>query len=148
MKIPDMYGKANEMYSGRNELSKKNKYYISKYRFLELKYFCLQYPEFKSKYEAVTYYPSYKLNCEIHTHHAIDHIFNIVEEREQFRKKMDIIEQSCIAADPDIYPWILKSVTQGISFQNLWDIPCCKDTFYDRYHKFFWLLSQKLQGFL
>ena len=143
-----MYGKVNEMYSGRNELSKKNKYYISKYRFLELKYFCLQYPEFKSKYEAVTYYPSYKLNYEVHTHHTIDHIFNIVEEREQFRKKMDIIEQSCIAADPDIYPWILKSVTQGISFQNLWDIPCCKDTFYDRYHKFFWLLSQKLQGFL
>ena len=31
----------------RNEISVKNKYYISKHRYLELKHFCLQYPEWK-----------------------------------------------------------------------------------------------------
>lgn len=31
----------------RAEVSKRNKYYISKHRYYELKHFCLQYPEWK-----------------------------------------------------------------------------------------------------
>ena len=31
----------------RSELSPKNKYYIDKHRYYELKHFCLQYPEWK-----------------------------------------------------------------------------------------------------
>ena len=34
----------------RNEISKKNKWYIGKHRYLELKHFCLQYPEWKEEY--------------------------------------------------------------------------------------------------
>ena len=37
----------------RPELSKKNKYWIDKNRFYELKYFCLQYPLWKKTYEAL-----------------------------------------------------------------------------------------------
>ena len=136
------------MYSGRNELSKKNKYYLSKYRFLELKYFCLQYNEFKSRYNAITYYPSCRIG-DIGTRYNIsDQVLHTVEERDLYRQKIEAIEQSCIAADPDIYSWLLRAVTQGIGYQYLIGIPCCKDTFYDRYHKFFWILSQKLQGLL
>lgn len=34
----------------RSELSPKNKYYIAKHRYYELKHFCLQYPEWKQTY--------------------------------------------------------------------------------------------------
>lgn len=34
----------------RAELSTKNKYYIDKHRYYELKHFCLQYPEWKRTY--------------------------------------------------------------------------------------------------
>ena len=34
----------------RPVLSKRNKYYISKHRYYELKHFCLQYPEWKEEY--------------------------------------------------------------------------------------------------
>lgn len=34
----------------RPELSTKNKYYIDKHRYYELKHFCLQYPEWKKAY--------------------------------------------------------------------------------------------------
>ncbi len=34
----------------RSELSPKNKYYIDKHRYYELKHFCLQYPEWKQTY--------------------------------------------------------------------------------------------------
>lgn len=37
----------------RPELSKKNKYWIDKNRFYELKYFCLQYPLWKHAYNAL-----------------------------------------------------------------------------------------------
>lgn len=148
MKILVTYGKVKSMYSGRNELSKKNKYHISKYRFLELKYFCLQYDEFKSKYNAITYYSSYQMICAGNRYNTSDRVLCTVEERDLYRQKMEVIEQSCVAADPDIYSWLLRSVTQGIGYQYLIGIPCCKDTFYDRYHKFFWILSQKLQGLL
>ena len=34
----------------RPELSKKNKYWIPRHRYYELKHFCLQYPEWKEQY--------------------------------------------------------------------------------------------------
>ena len=34
----------------RSELSSKNKHYIDKHRYYELKHFCLQYPEWKRAY--------------------------------------------------------------------------------------------------
>lgn len=148
MKIRGTYGKVKNMYSGRNELSKKNKYFISKYRFLELKYFCLQYDEFKSKYNAITYYSACRVTGICSKCNSTDQVLHTVEERDLYRSKMEVIEQACVAADPEIYPWLLKAVTQGVAYQYLIDIPCCRDTFYDRYHKFFWILSQKLQGLL
>ena len=36
----------------RSELSPKNKYYIDKHRYYELKHFCLQYTEWKKSYSA------------------------------------------------------------------------------------------------
>lgn len=36
----------------RPELSRNNKYWISKHRYYELKHFCLQYPLWKSAYAA------------------------------------------------------------------------------------------------
>jgi hypothetical protein len=48
-------------------------------------------------------------------------------------------------ADKDLYLYLLKAVTEGLSYTHLktkLDIPCGKDMYYDRYRKFFWLLSE------
>ena len=37
----------------KNELSGKNKYHLSKHRYLELKHFCLQYPEWKKRLKEI-----------------------------------------------------------------------------------------------
>lgn len=65
-------------------------------------------------------------------------------KRASMRARMKMIEQAAIAADPDIYAFIFKSVTQGISYEKLVasGIPCGRDYFYDRYRKFFWILDQ------
>ena len=43
----------------RPELSKKNRYWISKARYYELKHFCLQYPGWRKAYsELIDMFPS------------------------------------------------------------------------------------------
>ena len=37
----------------RAELSKKNKYWIERHRYYELKHFCMQYPIWKKVYSAI-----------------------------------------------------------------------------------------------
>lgn len=56
---------------------------------------------------------------------------------------MEMVEQAAIGADPDIYSYILRCVTSGISYDKMVasGIPCSRDYFYDRYRKFFWILD-------
>jgi hypothetical protein len=127
----------------RAEVSKDNKYYISKHRFYELKHFCLQYPEWKAKY---TEYNSLVTNTTgIRSGDISDPVSYAAEHREKYFHLMQMVEQTCIAADADIYQWLLKAVAYGVSYTALkmeYDIPCGKDMFYDRYRKFFWLLDK------
>lgn len=47
-------------------------------------------------------------------------------------------------ADQVLYNYILKAVTEELSYTYLKSklkIPCGKDMYYDRYRRFFWLLS-------
>lgn len=65
--------------------------------------------------------------------------------------KMQLVEETAICTDRELYSYILAAVTEGRSYtylRGVKGIPCGKDYFYERYRKFFWLLSksQKLQG--
>lgn len=56
-----------------------------------------------------------------------------------------MVKQAAIDADPDLYPYILKAVTEELSFTYLKtkpNIPCGKDMYYDRFRRFFWLLDK------
>lgn len=58
---------------------------------------------------------------------------------------MKLVEQTAIATDGDLYSYILKAVTEGVSYDHLkarLDIPCCKDAYYNLYRRFFWLLNK------
>lgn len=96
----------------RAQISEKNKYYIDKHRHYELKHFCLQYPNWK---------------------------------KARYSKRVELIEQVAKDADKYLWQYILKAVTEGLSYTYLrtkLDIPCGKDMYYDRYRRFFWLLSE------
>ena len=46
--------------------------------------------------------------------------------------------------DPGLMEYILRAVVGGYGYESLrtkYDIPCSKDTYYDLYRRFFWLLS-------
>lgn len=131
----------------RPEISKKNKYWIDKHRHYELKHFCLQYPTWRRAYLDC-------LDCDI----SISMIDGAKQQagvydptsaraitRAYYSNRMAMIEQ--VAKDADKYLWhyILRAVTEGLSYTYLktrLDIPCGKDMYYDRYRRFFWLLSE------
>lgn len=132
--------------SVRPELSKTNKYWVSKNRFYELKYFCLQYPVWKKQYEEI----DGLYGCTIDSVYSrlntpSDPTAKTVEVRSKYLERMEVIEQAAIEADPYLASYILKAVTEGLSYTYLkarLEIPCGRDMYYDRYRRFFWLLDQ------
>ena len=127
----------------RAELSNKSKWHISKERYYELKHFCLQYPEWKRKLIDIQY-------TAISRQLSIDKMFtNPTEqraiEREVYISNMSKVEQACKEADEELADYILLSLAWGKTFtylQTIKSIPCCKDVFYDRYRKAFWVLDK------
>lgn len=128
------------------ELSKKNKYWVDKNRYYELKYFCLQYPLWKRAYEELD--PVRISSCElVRTSEGTlrDPVALCAAEREVYLNRMCQIEKAARNADPYLSSYILKAVTEGHTYDYLYsrlEIPCSRGTYYDRYRKFFWLLDQ------
>lgn len=134
----------------RPEVSKKNRYWISKPRYYELKHFCLQYPNWRKAYSELVEYGVVVSNItnEFRTNTVSDPTAKLAIMKMNFMDKIEMIEKTAMEADPYLYSYILKAVTEGRSYVYLksrLDIPCSRDTYYDRYRKFFWLLSQRRQ---
>lgn len=129
----------------RSEISKKNKYYISKHRYLELKHFCLQYHEWRKalKYLNATDIPALKMN-EIKSGNQSDITATLAVKKAYLKNCIDIVTTTAAQADNEIGDYIFKAVTEGYSFNYLkmkYDIPCGRDMYYNRYRRFFWLLN-------
>lgn len=131
----------------RAEISEKNKYWIDKHRHYELKHFCLQYPSWKKAYldfdnvsiplSMIDSMPTSNLPGDPTAKRAI--------MKAHYLEKMELIEQIAKEADRYLYKYILKAVTENLSYTYLksrLDIPCGRDMYYDRYRRFFWLLSE------
>jgi hypothetical protein len=131
----------------RPEISENSKYWIDKHRYYELKHLCLQYPVWKSAYVAfdnpniplstIDKAPTSNLPGDPTAKRAMMKAF--------YSEKMDLIERTAKEADRYLHDYILKAVTEGLSYTYLktkLDIPCGRDMYYDRYRRFFWLLSE------
>lgn len=131
----------------RANLSKKNKYYVEKHRYYELKHFCLQYPDWKKMYLNLNGIHLRKSEVRTsETNDIYDPTHDIAEKRERYRKKMELVEQTAMASSPELVYYLMKGVTEELSYNLLktrFDIPCSKDTYYEAYRRFFWLLDQR-----
>lgn len=131
----------------RPELSTKNKYWIDKHRYYELKHFCLQYNDWKKAYmaccESIIFVSRFEKLPSGNT--PGDLTAKYAMRRAQYGDRIKKIEAAAKEADEFLYPYILKAVTEGLSYTYLkskLEIPCGRDMYYDRYRKFFWLLSE------
>ena len=130
-------------------LLSEKKYNISKHRFRELYYFCLQYQEWldelKYKTDDVS---SVGITNMPTSHNTNSNVERLALRRAQLEEKCKILEQTAIETDETLYQYIIKAVTnEGVSYNYLkmvMNIPCCKNVWYDRRRKFYYLLSQKI----
>lgn len=131
----------------RTELSKNNKYYISKHRRLELTHFCLQYDEWEKDIKKNKYYPDTNLKKATSSNREVkDMTSSLAIKIEELGRNIKMIKETCYEADSEICDWIFLGVTKGYSFEKLktvYEIPCEKAMYYDRLKKFFYLLDKK-----
>lgn len=131
----------------RPEISKKNKYWISKHRYYELRHFCLQYPDWKkaySKLELEVSAGTSKIESVGRTSDISDPTARLAILQSECFRKIEMIEKAAVMADEELSLYILKAVTEATPvtyLQTVMGMPCSRDTFYDRYRKFFWILS-------
>lgn len=132
------------------ELSKKNRYWISKHRYYELKHFCLQYKEWKTMYLSLSepYHTSASSDGSRRVE-WVDSTANAVLKRDYYLTRMRLVEEVSKITDPSLSDYLFKGVTSDVGFtylKNVMDIPCGKDMYYDRYRRFFWILDSKLRS--
>lgn len=126
----------------------RNKYNISSNRFRELYYFCLQYNEWRDelKYKTDTI-AGQEISDLPGAHSCSDGTSKLAMRRMELERNCRLIEKTAIEADAEIYQYLIKAATnENISFHYLktvMDMPCERDTYYDRRRKFYWILSQK-----
>lgn len=131
----------------RPKISEKNKYYIDKHRYYELKHFCLQYNEWRKAYascnEAIIFASKFERTPASNVPSDITAKYGMM--RAHYDRRIKLIENTAREADEFLYPYILRAVTEELSYTYLktkLEIPCGRDMYYDRYRKFFWLLSE------
>lgn len=131
----------------RAEISIKNRYWIDKHRHYELKHFCLQYPEWKRAYANFSdiSMPLSMIERVSTSNLPGDPTAKRAVMKAYYLEKIKLIEEIAREADQYLYEYIIKAVTENLSYTYLkskLDIPCGKDMYYDRYRRFFWLLSE------
>lgn len=119
---------------------KLDKYNISPEKYRELKYFCKQYEEKKANIQ----YGITAINQD--KSGASDGIGSPTEAQalrnERYLKEVELIEQTAIEVDSELKEYIIKAVTQDLTYEYL-NVPCGRRQFYTKRRQFFYLLSQK-----
>lgn len=130
----------------RAELSKKNKYWMERDRYYELKHFCMQYPRWKEAYNILCNdLQSTNINNMGIKGSGYDSTSESAILAMSYSNKIRMVEDAAKETDTELCDYILKAVTLNIPFTTLkmmYDIPCGKDMFYDRYRKFFYILDK------
>ena len=128
----------------RHKLSKKNPYRLeSRYREYELIYFCLQYPEWKRKLSTLSVHGTEDEWSDPTGEEAV--------ERAILSAKIDMVEKAVRDAAGDLYIFLLKGVTENLSYTNLktyHNMPCSSERYFRLRHKVYYLLSQEKQRVL
>ena len=128
----------------RPEISSGNKYWISRHRYYELKHFCLQYPEWVKLKTYILESGSSGTIMVRKDRRVVDNTATKAMLISKLNMKMGLIRKAAYEADPDLAEYIFTAVTEGKSFAYLKtysEMPCERDMYYDRYRKFFYILS-------
>ena len=126
-------------------LSPRNEFYISRHRTMELEHFCRQYKEWQQKLNDISFFTG-PPDVVIYDTNTGDPVGTLVELRERYFHNIERVITSASESDSVLAPYILKAVTEGMSYDQLRasnDVPCNQKEFYKLRRKFFYILSLK-----
>ena len=117
-------------------------YNISRAKYNELKYFCMQYEEKKREL-----HKGYGLNAIVNDGLPKGNLPGNPVEGQAIRNAVlqadvDLIEHTAMEAGADVYQWLIKNVTEGVPYEWL-NVPSGRRQFYETRRYFFFLLAQK-----
>ena len=111
------------------------KYNIDRYQYRELKYFCLQYRRKKQQ-------ASFLLKTVCKYGENRDNKLT-----EQLIQDCQLIEQSAVEADPELYQYIIEGTTQEDcpywALQTRYNMPCGKCRYENARRRFYYILAVK-----
>lgn len=123
----------------------RNEYYVPHHRFMELKYFCLQYDYWKERIEEIDGFPTANFSGEKNLKNISNPVLHTVERREEYQHNIDLIDEAVKLADESIYGYLIAAITKGVSYYGLrcyQGMPSCKEKYYIAYRKFFFILDK------
>ena len=132
-----------EVYMSNKRDLKLEDFGISLSRYRELYYFCQQYREKKDalqrcyniKSEPASSMPK---NPKMLTDSGKQHN----DKAKKLSRDIHLIEKTAQEAVGELFPFLLKNVTEDISYEHM-GVPCGRRQFYFMRRKFFCLLNQK-----
>ena len=127
---------------------KRGEWKLSKHAFYTAYHYALQYPEWKDMYYSI-------VDLSSSGNDGMPHASGVSNPTESkglkalgLSEKIKMIEDTAKEAGEDLYPWLLKGVTnEGITYNYLrmiMRIPCGKNQYYDKRRKFYALLCDKI----
>lgn len=129
----------------RPEITTKSNYWISKHRYYELKHFCLQYIEWKATYAELDGMEGGDMIRDSKSTNIGNPVERVMDRRLYLSDRINLIETAALEAGSELNTYVLKAVTEGLSYDILkarFNIPCCRNVYYDIYRRFFWLLDK------
>lgn len=131
------------------ELSRKNPYFLPKYRYLELKNFCFQYNDWKRALARLDGWRAQEgdMGGIVKSNVPSDPTAREGTLRAYYSQHIELIDRCIAKIEPALQTYIRKGVTEGLSYRSLSErgCPCGSQMYYDFYRKFFWLLSIERQ---
>lgn len=134
----------------RPELSERNKWYLSKHRYYELKHFCLQYPDWQKTIS------DFEQNCitagitqeHINAGRYPNKVADLAIYLSPLQDKIEMIKKAAYEAcgHQFWYTILLEAVTENQSYDVLEArtsiMPVSRNEWYILYRKFFWCLDK------
>ena len=134
----------------RPELSDKNRWWIGKHRFYELKHFCLQYPDWIGMLAEIDGLPARSMAGQerIDEGQTGDPTAKYAQARAYLSARIDIVKRAAFEACEHQfwYIFLIEAVTTGASYDVLEAqkgiMPVSRAEWYIVYRKFFWYLDK------
>ncbi len=117
---------------------------MEKERYMELKWFCRQYPEKKRRMADAINLSSPRMDGMPVQTGLSDPVAYAVERRELLAEDVAAVEQAAEAAGTGLANWLILGACYGAPFERM-PVPCTRRMYFEARRRFFGLLDELLK---